>query len=528
MKKIMFLMVFMAIILFGNTGKAEAAIKVEDFIKYIVKEMKWKIDKNSTQPYIEAAIEKGILKKGDFKDYSLPLTRTDCAVIANRLDELVHLKYGYPEDVFDFLKDCKVWNNKLYYDPDGKYFPKGEDGVTYPADRFHEEVVMPILGEYFKNDTWKEQGLRTGYEETVYHEGKALKKHIMIGLKPIDKYLFLEIYPLDENSEVLKAWSIIHDHVRKENFVLEKRISDIKDIPKAKREAVASIVAKGIIKGFSNGLYTQDREFRGKNNITSKGAKEVIQLVLNPEKRAKISPDGQLIRTTNLPKNASDYEYILDSFPNEYYEMKYVFMFLSDYIKGTMRRDEYAYPKEVDYRFLFDNFYYNKMFLEAGKYGHYDSMLSNVEKYLKHVFSVDYRTVNNKWKEGLASSLAFHSQHKWVYNDIDNYIKNMKNHHTVIELDKVAIDSGAVYVSRKVIFVRAAVTYRITADNVSVPIDEILYGEYNNIIGLKNGEWRTDIFEILIYVINEDYDIYKWGPKAHNILSNWAYKESFK
>ena len=45
MKKLGFLIVFMVLIIFGNVQKAEAAIKVEDFIKYIVKEMKWKTDK---------------------------------------------------------------------------------------------------------------------------------------------------------------------------------------------------------------------------------------------------------------------------------------------------------------------------------------------------------------------------------------------------------------------------------------------------------------------------------------------------
>ena len=71
--------------------------------------------KTSKDPYIDVALEKGILKKGDFNDYSVYLTRTDAAVIANRLDELIHLKYGYPEDVYEFLKDCTLYENKLYY-----------------------------------------------------------------------------------------------------------------------------------------------------------------------------------------------------------------------------------------------------------------------------------------------------------------------------------------------------------------------------------------------------------------------------
>lgn len=526
MKKLGFLIVFMVLIIFGNVQKAEAAIKVEDFIKYIVKEMKWKTDKESAQPYIDVAMEKGILKKGDFKDYSVSLTRTDCAVIANRLDELVNLKYGYPEDVFDFLKDCLMWNNKLYYDMEGPLYPKGKNWETYSGDDFQEEVVMPIIGEYFKDDIWNERGLRTRYEARYSSDGEITKCYMMIGLTPVNINMTIGMDSLNEKSEMLKAWNIINDHVRKESYVLEKRISDIKDIPKAKREAVASIVAKGIIKGYSNGLYTQDREFKGKDKITSKGAKEVISLVLNPENRAKVSPDGQLIRTTNLPKNYKEYEYVLASFPNEYYEMKYKFMFLTDYVNGTMKREEYSYPKEVDYEFLYDKYYYNKMSLEVGKYGHFDSMIKSIENYLKHVFSVDYRTVNDKWKNGLADSLSFYSWQDWVYRIIDKYINNMKSHKTVIELDKVAVDPGAVYVYRDVITVRAAVRYRITADVINEDIDEILYGEYNYIRGLKNGEWRTDIFDIMINQRDEK-GVYNWGPDAYNTLSNNIYYRSF-
>ncbi|NLY49131.1 MAG: hypothetical protein GX059_08960, partial [Clostridiales bacterium] len=103
------LAVLIAVCLFGSyfrvqeSKAADKYIKVEDFIKYIVQQMEWAVDENSDRPYIDAAIKEGILKKNDFKDYSAYLTRTDAAVIANRLDELVHQKCGYPEDVYEFL-----------------------------------------------------------------------------------------------------------------------------------------------------------------------------------------------------------------------------------------------------------------------------------------------------------------------------------------------------------------------------------------------------------------------------------------
>ena len=86
--------------------------------------------------------------------------------------------------------------------------------------------------------------------------------------------------------------------------VLNKRISDIKKIPAGKREAVAKVYAKGFIVGKSNGMYIQNRSFKGQDYLLASDAKKIVALLKNTKGRAKMSPDGQLIRTTNLPKNA--------------------------------------------------------------------------------------------------------------------------------------------------------------------------------------------------------------------------------
>ena len=93
------------------------------------------------------------------------------------------------------------------------------------------------------------------------------------------------------------------------------------------------IYAKGIIKGYSNGKYIQNRKFNGSGYLTTTGAKNIIKLVTNTKSRAKISPDGQLIRNTNLPKNADSYEYILECFPNKFYEKKFEFMLFETSIR---------------------------------------------------------------------------------------------------------------------------------------------------------------------------------------------------
>lgn len=529
MKKIKGFMILIALVLtmgtMGSVQMAEAAssIKVEDYIKYIVQQMKWQTDDTSEQPYIDAAMENGILKEGDFKDYTDNLTRTDAAVIANRLDEYINQKYGYPQDVYEFLRDCTLFEGRLYYDINGRFFPEGETDKTYNARNFSQDVVTPLLEKEFSKDNWVKRKIRTRYRDAYNNDGKITKTFIMIGMASSDSNNSVHIDSFDMDSEIIQVWNIIKDCDRKEKAVLEKRISDINDIPKSKREAVASIVAKGIIKGFSNGKYVQNREFRGNNNITAKGAKDVIQLVLNPEKRALISPDGQLIRTTNLPKNAKDYPYILECFPNEFYEMKYSFMFLTDYLSGEIKRDEYAYPREINYDYLYDNFYYHQMELNMDKYEHYDTALLKLERYLQHIFNVDYRTVDDKWKDGLASTFSRYNQDSRINGWINRYVEAMKKNKVVVESERIAVEASAIYDSRGYLYVRTYVRYKIIAENVNVPPSELIYDASSLIKNIKNGEWRYGYFDIVISSSSN-----QWGINAFASVSDWLFDQSFK
>jgi len=505
---------------FRTNQKAIAAdkyIKVKDYIEYIVKQMNWPIDETSDQPYIDVALEKGIIKKGEFKDYSVYLTRTDAAVIANRLDELIHLKYGYPEDVYEFLKDCRLYENVLYYDTDGKFYPKGATRETYPEERFNEEVVVPILSKIYKY----EKGFRTLYKYITDGYGNTIKRYMEIGLA--NKDFILNIDPFEKDSEIIKAWKTIKEGERKLNAVLEKRISDIKEIPKSKREAVAAIIAKGIMKGYSNGLYVQNREFRGKNKITASGAKEVIQKVLNPEKRALISPDGQLIRTTNLPKNAGQYPYILECFPNKFYEMNYTFMYLTDYINGTIKKEEYLYPKEITLDYLNDNYYREK--IEKDRYDFYDFTISQVEQYLQHIFNVDYRTVNEDWIDGLAFSHAWYQVDWRIEDSIKNYIEKIKKYKVKVESECISVEPSTLYESRGVLYIRAYVKYRVTTSDLNASDNNLIYGASSNIKkNLKNGQWKYCYYDIMFSSLYDRLGM----PIGFVGITDYFFNDSFK
>lgn len=273
------------------------------------------------------------------------------------------------------------------------------------------------------------------------------------------------------------------------SIVLKKRISDITKISARKREAVAKIVAKGIIKGYGNGYYIQNREFRGSSKVTKDTAKDLISLVLNSSKRAKISPDGMLIRTTNLPKNASKYDYILVCYPNSFYERQFEFMLISDWKTDT---DDWAYPVDMKNE-TFKN-WYTSWPLKTEMDKHLYEWSAMAEKYLNYVFNVDYRTVDDEWINELGNLHA-----KSNINKADSirkfYIGKMKANKVIVESSVIAVEPSTFYDDGDYCM-RAYVRYRITAQNINVDQSELIYTQYPQLHNLKSGEWRTGIFDV--------------------------------
>lgn len=274
--------------------------------------------------------------------------------------------------------------------------------------------------------------------------------------------------------------------------VLEKRISDLNKISEGKKEAVAKVYAKGIIKGYSNGYYKQNREFRGSKYISEETARNYIDLVVNQEKRAKLSPDGLLIRTANLPKNASSYEYILECYPNKFYERKFEFMFSEQYKAGKRNPGFEIYPTDIKkstFKTWNDEWQFS---YEMDKYL-YD-WAYKAETYLNYLFNVDYRTVDDKWIDGLASC--------YVKSNIDQgesirryYIKHIKENKVIVESSLIAVEPSTLYYDGYYCM-RAYVRYRITAKNIDVKQNMLLWSQYPALDNLESGEWREGIFDI--------------------------------
>ncbi|NLI59564.1 MAG: hypothetical protein GX387_13855 [Clostridium sp.] len=291
--------------------------------------------------------------------------------------------------------------------------------------------------------------------------------------------------------------------------VIDRRISDIGKIAKAKREDVAKGFLKGFMKGYYNGKCSPSRELRGTKKITRKGALNVIEMVKNKDLRAKISPDGQLIRTTNLPKSADKFPYILANYPNSFYDWQLEYEYVKYYVYNNevgrhvltpyVYLKEYAPPVDLDKVTKWDNF-------KEIKDEYIQSWEDKVRDHLELILNVDYRTIDEEWADKVFETDYYYYTDVKPYIDLaykrmELYMDGMKANKTIVESEIVATDKSTLYFSDR-LMMRAYIKFRIvsseeqTEDSITknifyVPgsdaiIEDVKLGEWT--------EWYIDVY----------------------------------
>ncbi|PZT51914.1 hypothetical protein DN757_30210 [Paenibacillus silvae] len=123
-------------------------------------------------------------------------------------------------------------------------------------------------------------------------------------------------------------------------------------------------------------------------------------------KNAERDPWGRVIRTTNLPKNAKDFPYILEEYPNEMYEMK---------PDSTVDMTTVKLSQSDDY-------FNNKVLMDQWK--------QTTESYYNLLLNVDYRTIDEEWANELFS---YHNQgFRVVLADMKRYVKWVKENKIIM------------------------------------------------------------------------------------------------
>ncbi|MFQ9152031.1 MAG: hypothetical protein ACLR6B_11580 [Blautia sp.] len=71
--------------------------------------------------------------------------------------------------------------------------------------------------------------------------------------------------------------------------------------------------------GDSLGTFSTSRRLMPAMPISLENAKLALKRLKDPTLRKIISADGQVTRNTDLPESYKEYKYVLESFPNSYY-----------------------------------------------------------------------------------------------------------------------------------------------------------------------------------------------------------------
>lgn len=298
----------------------------------------------------------------------------------------------------------------------------------------------------------------------------------------------------------------------------EKRISDINRVQKKNREAVFLAYHWGIMGGYSNGAYSKNRSFQGEKKITSKEWKEVKERVKNPQKRLKLSPDGQLCRSKNLPSNYKKFPYILDSYPNRYYEGDFDYeAYIGKYTEGK----DYIDPVHIEKAVLTNSKTSYPMKEIRGKYE--DAWKQRILQNLKTRLNVDYRTVSKdyKWLNQLQNTY-------YIYNDIqmdmrktreiEEYIEKIKKNKVIIK-GTVDMDSSTLYRSIFGYFMRAHIKFKVvSAEKIPENQTELIFGDHVYFKNLKKGVWREAIVDIGLGTANGYSDGFDFGVVRDNLV----------
>lgn len=287
-----------------------------------------------------------------------------------------------------------------------------------------------------------------------------------------------------------------------------KRLTGLKGLSAKEKKAVRLCFVKGIIAGDSKGNYSQSRAIHANGKITKEEARKICRRVKREEKRVKLSRDGQVIRTKNLPSNYKEYDYILESFPNEFYERTFRYE-MTTYYYEPKNLEDYACPKDVKRM----KYQWSSQNEETGEqmYENYGEVwMETIRTNLECRFNFDYRTVDDKWISNLAGTYIYDDDAEWnrkINRVIKNYVETAKKNHVIVEADKIVVEPSTLYYSNGEFYVRCYLKFKVNADVVyDAKIGqenrqhELIFSSYNavGLENLKKNQWYEMSIDVAI------------------------------
>ena len=285
-----------------------------------------------------------------------------------------------------------------------------------------------------------------------------------------------------------------------EIIISKKRISDLSKIDEPYKHCVVQVFGKGVMVGNSNGTYSQDRKFNASETVTAGAMKSAILKALGEKDRSVMSPDGQLTRTTKLPKNYKKYEYILASFPNKFYEQRFSYQYHIYYFKPENLKD-YAAPVDIKNR----SKKYNSTVINDDNIERWSN---TIEQNLNYRFNFNYKTADNEWINSLRNTYYVFRYddrlNETATNYIKDYVKVAKKNHVDVESSKIVVEPSTLYCDGGDYIFRCYVKFRLNSADEIPAYDSgeqwrILYAENGTFLkNLKVGQWMERYFDIAV------------------------------
>lgn len=290
----------------------------------------------------------------------------------------------------------------------------------------------------------------------------------------------------------------------------KKRIADLSKADPSMKTEIVKVFSKGIMVGESRGNYTHSRVFNPKGTLTSKEANVIYTRLATSSKRMKLSPDGQIIRTTNLPTNYKYFNYILESFPNAFYEKKFGYQ-LSKYYYKPVEFKDYANPARLKNKSF--NGYKMQDVLDANL----DTWAKKVQTNLQTRLNVDYRTIDNDWVNRLRSTYYIYgdaTSDKRKTDYIKEYVAKVKKNKVIVK-GTVSVEPSVLYYDLGY-YMRAYIRFKVdNATNMNVE-EDLIYGKVVYLPNLEKDKWISMYVDIELgsangYSNGEDYAVFSDG-----------------
>lgn len=259
-----------------------------------------------------------------------------------------------------------------------------------------------------------------------------------------------EMFPYSNWEEPLRKHQLAHISVR--------ALESSKNI----QDDMYDAISLGLISGTSNGKLEPavkttraqaavviDRILRVKQGeklpVDQKALKAADKVKLN-----KKDPWGRAIRTTNLPKNAKDFPYILEEWPNEMYELNHSFKSYHTNITPAAFTDLRSYANQ-------DYVVYNT--------DHLVEWVELAETYISHLINVDYTKLDKNWMKPIKETVnPRNSDHmdRQLNDTLGTYITAAKKNKTKVTGGIVKAEPSIVFVDGQS-YMRIYFTFKATS-----------------------------------------------------------------